>query len=114
MAALDHSKRHYSFLTISISFRTHTQPHDHMKELIRIQVRIAASGMAWKASESERVVTVAASTIQWAQWIHVTRNYQFRIGTVVENKNGSKDLRKEKFDGFQREVGCIRNLDHKS
>jgi structure-specific recognition protein 1 len=68
-------------------------------------VRIAASGMAWKASESEKVITVAASTIKWAQWLRVARNYQLRIGTIVENKNGSKDQRKEKFDGFQREVG---------
>jgi structure-specific recognition protein 1 len=68
-------------------------------------VRIAASGMAWKATESEKVITVSASTIKWAQWLRVARNYQLRIGTVVESKNGSKDQRKEKFDGFQREVG---------
>ena len=60
--------------------------------------------MAWKAAESEKVITVAASTIKWAQWLRVARNYQLRIGTLVENKNGSKDQRKEKFDGFQREV----------
>lgn len=68
-------------------------------------VRVAASGMAWKATESEKVITVAAGTIKWAQWLRVARNYQLRIGTLVENKNGSKDQRKEKFDGFQREVG---------
>lgn len=69
-------------------------------------VRIAASGMAWKATESEKIITVSASSIKWAQWLRVARNYQLRIGTLVENKNGSKDQRKEKFDGFQREVGC--------
>lgn len=67
--------------------------------------------MAWKATESEKVVTVAASAIKWAQWLRVARNFQLRIGTVVENKNGSKDQRKEKFDGFQREVG--RNTEEK-
>ena len=68
-------------------------------------VRIAASGMAWKATDSEKIITVASSTIKWAQWLRVARNYQLRVGTIVENKNGSKDQRKEKFDGFQREVG---------
>ena len=65
---------------------------------------MAASGLAWKATDSEKVITVAAGTIKWAQWLRVARNYQLRVGTIVENKNGSKDQRKEKFDGFQREV----------
>ena len=65
-------------------------------------VRIAASGMAWKASESEKVITVAASTIKWAQWLRVARNYQLRIGTIVENKNGSKDQRKENSTASER------------
>jgi hypothetical protein len=69
-----------------------------------VGVRIAASGMAWKATDSEKVITVAASTIKWAQWLRVAGNYQLRVGTMVEDKNGSKDQRKEKFDGFQREV----------
>ena len=68
-------------------------------------VRVAASGMAWKAVDSEKVVTVAASAIKSAQWLRVARNYQLRVGTSVENKNSSKEQRKEKFDGFQREVG---------
>ena len=79
---------------------------DHcIKNSVMVGVRVAASGMAWKATDSEKVVTVASSTIKWAQWLRVARNYQLRIGTMVENKNGSKDQRKEKFDGFQREVG---------
>ena len=70
--------------------------------------------MAWKATESEKVITVAASTIKWAQWLRVARNHQLRIGTLVENKNGSKDQRKGKFIGFQREVGRkTKYLDHK-
>jgi structure-specific recognition protein 1 len=70
--------------------------------------------MAWKATESEKVITVATSTIKWAQWLRVAKNYQLRIGTMVESKNGSKDQHKEKFDGFQREVGRkTKNLNHK-
>ena len=55
-------------------------------------VRIAASRMAWKPTESEKIIT----TIKWAQWLRVARNHQLRIGTIVNAK--------KKFDGFKREV----------
>ena len=55
--------------------------------------------MAWKATESEKVITVAASIIKWAQWLRVTRNYQLRVGTIVENKNGPKINAKKKLTG---------------
>lgn len=52
--------------------------------------------MAWKGSESEGVTAMAAGDIKWAQWVRVARNFQLRIGM--------KDHRREKFDGFMREV----------
>jgi hypothetical protein len=60
------------------------------------EFRIAASGMAWKGAESEGVTAMAAGDIKWAQWVRVARNFQLRIGM--------KDHRREKFDGFMREV----------
>ncbi|GAW06496.1 SSrecog-domain-containing protein [Lentinula edodes] len=63
--------------------------------------RIAASGMAWKGVDTERPVAMSASSIKWAQWLRVARNFQLRIG-IKEEKG---DFRKETFDGFQREVG---------
>ena len=93
-------------LAVSLSFCKCKRNLSHQPSISG--VRIAASGMAWKATDSEKVITVAASVIKWAQWLRVARNYQLRIGTLVENKNGSKDQRKEKFDGFQREVGLVK------
>ncbi|KAJ3867723.1 structure-specific recognition protein-domain-containing protein [Lentinula novae-zelandiae] len=61
--------------------------------------RIAASGMAWKGVDTERPVAMSASSIKWAQWLRVARNFQLRIG-IKEDKG---DFRKETFDGFQRE-----------
>ncbi|KAL0576943.1 FACT complex subunit [Marasmius crinis-equi] len=60
--------------------------------------RIAASGMAWKGSESEGVTSMAAADIKWAQWIRVARNFQLRVGLKVGNEQ-----RRETFDGFMRE-----------
>ncbi|KZT09245.1 SSrecog-domain-containing protein [Laetiporus sulphureus 93-53] len=57
--------------------------------------RIAASGMAWKGEESEKMVAIASADIKWAQWIRVARNYQLRVGL--------KDRSRETFDGFSRE-----------
>lgn len=52
--------------------------------------------MAWKGSDSEAVVAMASADIKWAQWLRVARNFQLRVGM--------RDHRKEKFDGFMREV----------
>ncbi|KAK1216887.1 FACT complex subunit [Marasmius sp. AFHP31] len=62
------------------------------------EFRIAASGMAWKGSDSEGVTSMAATDIKWAQWIRVARNFQLRVGLKVGNEQ-----RKETFDGFARE-----------
>lgn len=56
--------------------------------------------MAWKGVDTERPVAMSASSIKWAQWLRVARNFQLRIG-IKEEKG---DFRKETFDGFQREV----------
>jgi len=52
--------------------------------------------MAWKGSETEGVTAMAATDIKWAQWVRAARNFQLRVGM--------KDHRREKFDGFMREV----------
>ncbi|KAJ8472449.1 hypothetical protein ONZ51_g8502 [Trametes cubensis] len=59
------------------------------------KIRIAASGMAWKAEENQDMVAMQANDIKWAQWIRVARNYQLRVGL--------KDRSRETFDGFVRE-----------
>ena len=78
-------------LAVRIAYIHATQP-----DAIFSEFRIAASGMAWKGSESEGVTAMAAGDIKWAQWVRVARNFQLRIGM--------KDHRREKFDGFMREV----------
>ncbi|KIK69671.1 hypothetical protein GYMLUDRAFT_34069 [Collybiopsis luxurians FD-317 M1] len=55
--------------------------------------------MAWKGVDTEGVVAMSASSIKWAQWLRVARNFQLRVG-IKEEKG---DFRKESFDGFQRE-----------
>ncbi|EIM86039.1 SSrecog-domain-containing protein [Stereum hirsutum FP-91666 SS1] len=57
--------------------------------------RVAASGMAWRAEESDAVIAIASKDIKWAQWLRVARGFQLRVGL--------KDRRKETFDGFGRE-----------
>lgn len=67
-----------------------------------VEFRIAPSGMAWKGGESENVVAIQATDIKWAQWIRVARGFQLRVGL--------KDHKKEKFEGFAREVrACLSN-----
>ncbi|KAF5389327.1 hypothetical protein D9757_003425 [Collybiopsis confluens] len=61
--------------------------------------RVATSGMAWKGVDTEGVIAMSATSIKWAQWLRVARNFQLRVG-VKEEKG---DFRKETFDGFQRE-----------
>ena len=57
---------------------------------------MAQSGMGWKGSQSQEVVTLEGSRVKWAQWLRVARGFQLRIGL--------SDHTKEKFDGFLREV----------
>ncbi|KAH9841764.1 SSrecog-domain-containing protein [Rhodofomes roseus] len=57
--------------------------------------RIAASGMAWKGVDSDKMVAISSADIKWAQWLRVARNYQLRVGL--------KDRSREIFDGFGRE-----------
>ena len=60
------------------------------------ELRLAASGMAWKGEENEGVTAIPKDEIKWAQWFRVARNFQLRVGL--------KDRRRETFDGFVREV----------
>jgi len=60
------------------------------------EFRVATSGMAWKGQDSEGVIAMPSADIKWAQWIRVARNFQLRVGM--------RDHRREKFDGFMREV----------
>ncbi|OBZ68875.1 FACT complex subunit POB3 [Grifola frondosa] len=59
------------------------------------KIRIAQSGMAWKAEEGDSMISLKSADIKWAQWIRVARNYQLRVGL--------KDRSREIFDGFSRE-----------
>ncbi|KAF5382624.1 hypothetical protein D9615_003018 [Tricholomella constricta] len=61
--------------------------------------RVAASGMAWKGADSEGVIAIPASHIDWAQWMRVARGFQLRIGM----RDDKREHRTEKFDGFARE-----------
>ena len=65
--------------------------------LIAVEFRVAPSGMAWKGSDAgSEVVAVPSTDIKWAQWLRLARQFQLRVGL--------RDHRKEKFDGFAREV----------
>lgn len=57
--------------------------------------RVAASGMAWKAEETENVTAMSSTDIKWARWLRVARGFQLRVGL--------KDRRREVFDGFERD-----------
>lgn len=60
------------------------------------ELRVAASGVAWKGVSSEDITYVQAADLKWAQWLRVARGFQLRLGL--------RDHKKEKFDGFMREV----------
>lgn len=60
------------------------------------EFRVAASGMAWKAEETENVTAMSSTDIKWARWLRVARGFQLRVGL--------KDRRREAFDGFERDV----------
>lgn len=56
--------------------------------------------MAWKGVDTEGVTAMASTDIKWAQWLRVARSFQLRVGL----RDQKKENRKEKFDGFLREV----------
>jgi hypothetical protein len=60
------------------------------------ELRVATSGVAWKGVSSEDVTYVQATDLKWAQWLRVARGFQLRLGL--------RDHKKERFDGFVREV----------
>jgi structure-specific recognition protein 1 len=68
----------------------------HTQRCLSAELRIAASGIAWKGEENESMVNMEAADIKWAQWLRVARNFQLRVGR--------KDRSREVFDGFTREV----------
>ena len=65
------------------------------------EMRVANSGVAWKGP-SEEVTYVQAAELKWAQWLRVGRGFQLRLGL--------RDHKKEKFDGFLREVHANKTL----
>lgn len=67
-----------------------------------VELRIAASGMAWRGEESGQTVAIPSDEIKWAQWIRVARNYQLRLGLGSKDKK-TADRKRETFDGFQRD-----------
>jgi structure-specific recognition protein 1 len=67
-----------------------------MNDTLRVEFRVAQSGMGWKGIQSQDVVTLEGSRVKWAQWLRVARGFQLRIGL--------SDHTREKFDGFLREV----------
>jgi len=66
-----------------------------------LEMRVANSGVAWKGP-SEEVTYVQAAELKWAQWLRVGRGFQLRLGL--------RDHKKEKFDGFLREVHANKTL----
>jgi len=68
------------------------------------KLRIAASGLGWKPSDSPNIVTVSKDDIKWVQWIKVARGYQLRIGLNKDRTDIKMgDRRRESFDGFRPE-----------
>ncbi|KAH9080577.1 SSrecog-domain-containing protein [Lactarius deliciosus] len=63
--------------------------------ILHQKFRVAASGMAWKAEETENVNAMSSTDIKWARWLRVARGFQLRVGL--------KDRRREAFDGFERD-----------
>jgi hypothetical protein len=75
---------------------TLTLARKHRLILSAPEFRVAASGMAWKAEETENVTAMSSTDIKWAGWLRVARGFQLRVGM--------KDRRREVFDGFERDV----------
>lgn len=67
---------------------------EHIRSL---ELRMAASGMAWMNNETKDVVSIPSADIKWASWFRVARNFRLRVG--LKDKS-----RRENFDGFMRDV----------
>jgi len=67
---------------------------EHIRSL---ELRMAASGLAWMNNDTKEVVSVPAADIKWASWFRVARNFRLRVG--LKDKS-----RRENFDGFMRDV----------
>lgn len=67
---------------------------EHVRSL---ELRMAASGMAWMNNETKDVVSIPSADIKWASWFRVARNFRLRVG--LKDKS-----RRENFDGFMRDV----------
>jgi len=61
-------------------------------------LKLAPSGLGWKTSDAENIVTISAEEFKKMQWMRVARNYQLRI--ALKNGNAAR------FDGFNKDV-CI-------
>src|ERR1700761_2147774 len=79
---------------------------------LKLEMRIAAQGLAWKAVATEdggtqSQIAIPGVDIKWAQWLRVARNFQLRVGLSKDakskSKSGSDERRRETFDGFVRE-----------
>lgn len=59
-------------------------------------LRLAQSGLGWKARRGEGLFTVRDADLKRTTWLRAARNFQLRIQL--------RDGRIVKFDGFQRDV----------
>ncbi|CAG8676514.1 14124_t:CDS:10 [Rhizophagus irregularis] len=66
-------------------------------------LKLAPSGIGWKTSDSENIVTISAEEFKKMQWMRVARNYQLRI--ALKNGNAAR------FDGFNKDMfDAVRDL----
>src|SRR6266498_749103 len=59
-------------------------------------LKLAPSGLGWKTSDAENIVTIPAEEFKKMQWMRVARNCQLRI--ALKNGNAAR------FDGFNKDV----------
>jgi len=59
-------------------------------------LRLAQSGLGWKARKGEGIFTVRDADLKKTYWIRAARNFQLRLHL--------RDGKIVKFDGFQRDV----------
>ncbi|CAI2187282.1 4599_t:CDS:10 [Funneliformis geosporum] len=59
-------------------------------------LKLAPSGLGWKTSDAENIVTISAEEFKKMQWMRVARNYQLRI--ALKNGNAAR------FDGFNKDM----------
>ncbi|CAG8681792.1 10725_t:CDS:10 [Funneliformis caledonium] len=66
-------------------------------------LKLAPSGLGWKTSDAENIVTISAEEFKKMQWMRVARNYQLRI--ALKNGNAAR------FDGFNKDMfDAVREL----